>query len=358
MIAHYWYHDPVQTLDQEALSAARAHQSILTKPAGSLGLLETLAEQYAAWQGKTYPSIEHIAVVIFAGDHGVCAQGVSAFPQAVTTQMIMNFLSGGAAISVLSRALPAVFSVVNMGTVTELPTDVAQHTQLTTVNIAPGTADFSQTAAMSDEQLQMALAAGRAQVQQLSATDIFIGAEMGIGNTTSASAIYAALLSLRAQDVVGPGTGIDQAGIIRKQTVVDAALARHKLRDNSLSHHPYEVLRCVGGFEIAALVASYIAAAQRGIPILVDGFICTAAALLAVAINPGVRAWLLFSHCSAEPAHKIALDYLQARPLLDLGLRLGEGSGAALAVPLIQSALLLHRQMATFSQAGVSDQHA
>ena len=173
---------------------------------------------------------------------------------------------------------------------------------------------------------------------------------MGIGNTTSASALYAALLDLPPLDVVGPGTGVDDKGLLRKQSVIGAALSLHKV----ILHDPYEVLRCLGGLEIAALVGSYIRCAQLGIPVLVDGFICTAAALIAVRLNPSVRERMLFSHCSAEPAHRIALMALSAEPMLDLGLRLGEGSGAAIAVPILQSALLLHNTMATFEQAGVS----
>ena len=336
---------------------------MLTKPPGSLGQLELVAERFAAWQGKTHPSVEHIAVVVFAGDHGVCAQGVSAFPQAVTTQMLMNFLSGGAAISVLSRSLSADFSVVNMGTVDALPAEFAQHPQLDTVNIAPSTQDFTQSAAMTSEQVTQALAAGQAKVAGLCANkmiqpQLFVAGEMGIGNTTSASAIYSALLSIETAAAVGPGTGLDNEGLSRKQAAINTALALHT---PLLSAAPtaaakaYEVLRCLGGFEIAALTGSYIACAQQGIPVVVDGFIGTAAALVAVRLNPSVREWMLFSHRSAEPAHQAALTELNAQPLLDLGLRLGEGSGAALAVPLIQSALALHQEMATFSQAGVSD---
>ncbi len=353
MAIEKWWLNAVKPLDHNAREAAHVHQQRLTKPAGSLGRLESIAENFAAWQGLTLPVLDNIAVVVFAADHGVCQQQVSAFPQAVTTQMISNFLTGGAAISVLSRSLAADFSVVNMGVVEPLPESLHQHVQLIDVNIAPSTQDFSRQSAMTDEQLQQCLATGKARVMNIRDCHLFIGGEMGIGNTTSAAAMYAALLSQTSATVVGPGTGIDTACMQRKQIIVDQALALH----NTGLENPLQVLRSMGGFEIAALVGSYIACAQEGIPVLVDGFICTAAALIAVRLNAGVRDWLLFSHCSAEPAHRLALQTLEAEPLLDLGLRLGEGSGAAVATPLLQSALQLHRDMATFTQAGVSENH-
>lgn len=345
-----WIKQAAKAIDQESIALAQAHQAILTKPAGSLGRLEQLAEQFAGWQSATFPSLNNISVVVFAGDHGVCQQGVSAFPQAVTSQMIINFLEGGAAISVLSQSIDASLTVCNMGTVAALPESYLEHSQLLQKSIASGTADFSQTAAMTNDQVNQALNTGREIANELKA-DLFIGGEMGIGNTSSASAIYAALLTLNAETVVGTGTGIDQEGLLRKQRVISEALILHKAH----LENPYEILRCLGGLEIAALVGCYIACAQRGIPVLVDGFICTAAALLATKINPSVRAWLLFSHQSAEQAHVLALEDLNAQPLVNLGLRLGEGSGAALVVPLIRSSLILHQQMATFIQAGVSE---
>ncbi len=345
-----WYQIPTKKINQTTQQQAHDHQQQLTKPAGSLGQLEKLAEQFAGFQGCVKPQINKVKVAVFAGDHGVCQQGVSAFPQAVTMQMILNFLQGGAAISVLSRQLQADFCVVNTGIATPLPEAFTEHAQLIHQPIAEGTADFSQQAAMTEEQLEKALALGASIVAEQD-IDLFIGGEMGIGNTTAASAIYAALLSLSPEQVAGRGTGVDDEGLTRKQMVIANALNLHQCKAKS----PLDVLRCVGGFEIAALTGAYIACAQQGTPVLVDGFICTAAALLAVRTNPGVREWLLFSHRSAEPAHHFALETLQAQPLLDLGLRLGEGSGAAVATTLIQSALLLHNEMATFAEAGVSD---
>lgn len=348
-----WYKNSVQPIDANAVSAAREHQNQLTKPPRSLGELETIAEQFSGWQGKVLPALDAIQIRIFAGDHGVCAQNISAFPQAVTAQMILNFLHGGAAISVLSRQLNADFAVVNMGTVTPVESGEGL-ADLVQVNIGKGTADFSQEEAMSIEQLELALGAGRDQVHE--DAHLFIGGEMGIGNTSAASAIYSALLKLPVELSVGPGTGLDDHGVRHKQTIIETSLRKHNLIDPKPSAElALDVLRKVGGFEIAGLVGAFIACAQKGVPILVDGFICTAAALAASLINPGVKDWMLFAHQSAEPAHQIVLSQLKAKPLLDLGMRLGEGSGAALAVPILQSALQLHNQMATFAQAGVSE---
>ncbi|MFT7388716.1 MAG: nicotinate-nucleotide--dimethylbenzimidazole phosphoribosyltransferase [Candidatus Endobugula sp.] len=352
-----WLFEPARAIDLSFRDRARAHQQQLTKPAGSLGQLEVYAEMFAGWQSTIHPHVEHIYIAVFAGDHGVCQQNISAFPQAVTTQMIANFLDGGAAISVLSRHLNAAFVVCNTGTVKPLPDHYIAHPQWVDKHIAYGTADLSLHAAMTLVQLADALAAGCSVVDEACSQyssdqplQLFIGGEMGIGNTTSASALCAALLELPSIDVVGPGTGVDARGLLHKQSVIDAALLLHK----AILNEPCEILRCLGGLEIAALVGSYIRCAQLGIPILVDGFICTAAALMAVKLNPSVRHWMLFSHCSAEPGHRIALNVLSAEPILDLGLRLGEGSGAAIAVPILQSALLLHNTMATFEQAGVN----
>lgn len=344
-----WCKDSVCAVDSERIEQAKHHQSTLTKPLGSLGRLETIAEQFCGWQKTLKPALNNINIAIFAADHGVCQQNISAFPQFVTTQMINNFLDGGAAISVLSRSLAAELTVINLGIASTLPEDYKQHPRLINCPVAQGTADFSLQPAMTQEQLDSSLLVGRDYIMDLDKTHLFIGGEMGIGNTTAAAAIYAAALSLSPEQVVGPGTGLDHAGIERKKAVIAKGLALHL----SCLDKPYELLRCLGGFEIAALVGSYIAAAQQGIPVLVDGFICTAAALMAVRFNPGVKQWLLFSHQSAEPAHRLVLTKMLAEPLLQLDLRLGEGSGAAVAVPLLQAALTLHNQMATFSQASV-----
>lgn len=343
-----WYTAPARVIDDAAQKAAEVRQQQLTKPPGSLGLLEKLAVQFAGFQGTERPQLKHINIVVFAADHGVCVRGISAFPQAVTAQMVANFAAGGAAINVLSRCAEASLQVVNVGTVEPIPPlpGVLER------RVGAGTRDFSVTEAMTEPQTRQAMAVGAERVWEASNEhcQLCIGGEMGIGNTTSAAAIYSAILDLPPAQTVGPGTGIDAEGIAIKRGVVEAALRLHRqyLRD------PMQALRCLGGFEIAALTGFYIASAQRGIPVLLDGFISTAAGMLASAINPSVRPWLLCSHVSAEPAHQFAIQYLKLQPLLSIGMRLGEGSGAALVVPLIRSALALHNEMTTFADAGVA----
>lgn len=342
-----WYLQEAPSVNQQMLEKAGAHQLTLTKPPGALGALEDVALKMASFQGVVKPELERIYISIFAGDHGIAAQGVSAFPQAVTTEMVKNFAAGGAAISVLARRLNAKFEVVNLGTLFE----VADHAQIIDARIAPGTADFSVTSAMSKEQLETALAQGKnaAQRAKENNSQLFIGGEMGIGNTSSASALAAANLKLPAKELVGLGTGISEEQLPIKIKLISQALALHTSSD------PMTQLQDLGGFEIVGLVGAYICCAQLRIPVLVDGFISSVAALMAVAINPSVSPWLLYSHESAEAGHQKVLAALQARPLLNIGMRLGEGSGAALVVSLLQSALALHNEMATFAQAGVSE---
>ncbi|MCB1690083.1 MAG: nicotinate-nucleotide--dimethylbenzimidazole phosphoribosyltransferase [Halioglobus sp.] len=327
-----------------AMDAARERQQQLTKPPGSLGELEALAVQFAGWQGRSDPRIDSVHIRIFAGDHGVVAEGVSAFPQAVTVQMIQNFAAGGAAIAVLARHCGADFSVVNLGTATPGP----EMAQVVNVQLAPGTENFCRAPAMSEALLRSALDCGAKYTP--TSSDLFIGGEMGIGNTSAAAALTSALLDLPVDATVGRGTGVDDHGLSLKRDAVQRALDLHL----PLIGSAFDTLRRLGGLEIAALTGAYIASAQRGIPMLVDGYICTAAALLACRLNPGVRAWMLFAHASAEPGHQYLLRALDATPLLDFGMRLGEGSGAAVAVPLLQSACRLHNEMATFAEAGVS----
>ena len=349
---HRWWLDPCKPVDPQALELAAARQQQLTKPAGSLGQLESVAVQLAGLQGQVKPSLDHLWVAIFAGDHGVVAEGVSAYPQAVTGQMLLNFVSGGAAISVLARQLGASLEVVDLGTVTpSLDLPGVRH-----LNLGPGTANFTQGPAMTVSQGEQALQAGRDSVLRAVAagTQLFIGGEMGIGNTTAASALACALLECPVAHLVGPGTGLDAAGVSRKAQVIERALALHAAQ----GHDPLQTLFNLGGFEIAALVGAYLACAQQGVAVLVDGFICSVAALVAVRLNPACRPWLLFAHRGAEPGHRHVLETLGAEPLLDLGLRLGEGSGAALAVPLLRLACDLHGQMATFAEAAVADRPA
>lgn len=346
-----WWQQPAKAIDQPARAQAVARQTVLTKPAGSLGLLEQLAIELAGMQGCERPQVEAITVCVFAGDHGIAAEGVSAYPQAVTGQMLANFVGGGAAISVLARQLQASLSVIDLGTAEPLPALAG----VTHLAIGNGTANFAHGSAMTEQQCVAALAAGRDAVLQAEqgGCQLFIGGEMGIANTTSATAIAAALLNCPVADLAGPGTGLDNRGVRHKIKVIEAALSLHKARLTE----PLSVLQYVGGFEVAALAGAYLAAAQQGITVLVDGFICSVAALLAVQLNPSCRAWLLFAHQGAEPGHYRVLQALEAKPLLQLGLRLGEGSGAALAVPLLQMACSLHAEMATFTQAAVANRH-
>lgn len=341
-----WLANPAAALNESARAAARRRQGQLTKPPGSLGKLETLAEQFAAWQGRELPAIERVGIRIFAADHGIAARGVSAFPQAVTGQMILNFCAGGAAISVLGKLLDADFGVINLGCVAPVP----DHPLLQQHSLGPGTADFTQGAAMTHDQLAAALNTGRQAVNEPSWA-LFVGGEMGIGNTTAAAALAAALLDIPPEYLVGPGTGVKGDALVQKLERVKDALDLHARPGTD----PLTLLGCLGGFEIAALVGAYIACAQQATPAIVDGFISSVAALVACHLHPGTRDWLLFGHKSTEPGHTLVLETLKAEPLLDLNMRLGEGSGAALTVNLVQQALALHRGMATFAEAGVSD---
>lgn len=348
MSTNNWWQQAAADLNEEIRDQAWQHQNQLTKPPGALGKLEKLATDMAALQGKVKPVLDNVHCTVFAGDHGVVAQGVSAFPQAVTVEMLKNFVAGGAAISVLANCNHFDLSVVNCGTA--IPCD--DLAGVTHRPIAPGTADFSQQAAMTTEQAQQALMTGAQQLEQLqqAGCDFFIAGEMGIGNTSAASAMAAVLLQLDVVSLTGPGTGVHGKALDHKSEV----LANSVQRAQPLVKQPLDALVQLGGFELGAIAGAYIRAAQLGIPVLVDGFIATSAAALACKLNPSVRDWMLFSHGSAEPGHLQLLALLGAEPLLDLGMRLGEGSGAGVALSLIRQALALHNQMATFAEAGVS----
>ncbi|HET7268138.1 MAG TPA: nicotinate-nucleotide--dimethylbenzimidazole phosphoribosyltransferase [Oleiagrimonas sp.] len=343
-----WWSAPCATPDASIEQAARARQTCLTKPPGSLGRLEDVAVRWAGWQRTSEPTVERVWISIFAGDHGVAEEGVSAFPQAVTGEMLRNFAGGGAAISVLARTLGASLDVVNLGTVN----DPGEIPGVRRAIIAPSTANFCRQAALTQAQLQAALRAGADAVAAARSADaqLFIGGEMGIANTTAASALGSALLGLPPGQLSGAGTGLDSAGIAHKAEVIARALDIH-----AGDYDAMEWLRRLGGFELAALAGAFIAAAQAGLPVLVDGFIATSAALVATRIQPASRDWMAFGHRSHEHGHAQVLDALDAEPLLDLGMRLGEGSGAATAVPLLRLACALHNGMATFAEAGVSE---
>ena len=316
--------------DEAAVDAIRARDRQLTKPPGSLGELETLVEFLGRWQGKATPTLDNPMVAIFAGNHGVTDQGVSAFPREVTAQMVANFTAGGAAVSQICQLHEFNLRVFELAL--DLPTG-----------------DITRTAAMDDRMCAATVAYGMEAIA--GKPDLLAIGEMGIGNTTVAAAIYAALYGGSGADWVGRGTGVDDAGLARKADAVDRAVALHK----DALDDPLAVLARLGGREIAAMFGAIIAARQQRIPVIVDGFVATSAAAIAHAANPSSIDHCIFGHVSAEHAHARVLEKLGRRPLLNLGMRLGEGSGAALAAVIVKTALHLHKNMATFASAGVSD---
>lgn len=330
--------------------AALDRQLKLTKPPGSLGRMEELAVTLSSHQNRIDPQLDAVEIAIFAGDHGVAEEGVSAFPQVVTGEMVKNFIRGGAAISVIANQLGANLTVINAGTIFDQGFDQPVIDR----PIALGTRNFVNQAAMSRIQCDEALGLGRDIAKQFDTqTELVIGGEMGIANTSSATALSASLGVGSAAELVGPGTGLQASGVNLKLAVIEKALTR-VVADHG--EPTVKTLLCeLGGFEIAALTGFYTAAAQRGMTILVDGFISSVAALIACKMNPSVHQWMMFAHSSAEPGHKLVLQSLDATPILDLSMRLGEGSGAAVAVNLLRSACALQNQMATFAEAGVSD---
>jgi nicotinate-nucleotide--dimethylbenzimidazole phosphoribosyltransferase len=340
--------DRVGPLDAAAMAAARERQEQLTKPPGSLGRLERLSVQVAGITAQPRPRLAHKAVVIMAGDHGVAAEGVSAYPSAVTPQMVHNFTSGGAAINVLARQAGARVVVVDVGVAQPLPANLPVEQR----NVARGTANLAVGPAMTRQQTLAAIGVGLDVVEQAAThgLDVVCLGEMGIGNTTAAAAIVAAVSGLPVADVTGHGTGIDEATWQRKVATIERGLRLNQ----PVASDPLDVLTKVGGLEIAGLVGVVLAAAARRIVVVVDGFIATAAALLAADLCPAVRGYLVAAHRSAEPGHRAALEHLELEPLVALDLRLGEGSGAALVLPLLDAALALLDEMATFAEAGVS----
>ena len=316
--------------DEEAVDAVRQHDAQLTKPPGSLGRLEELVEWLARWQGKAKPTLDNPMVAIFAGNHGVTDQGVSAFPREVTAQMVKNFTDGGAAISQICALHEFNLRVFELAL--EVPTG-----------------DITQGPALDDKTCAATIAYG---MEAIAGDPDCLGiGEMGIGNTTIAAAICAGLYGGSGADWVGRGTGVTDEGLMRKASAVDRALALHK---DALGD-PLKLLARLGGREIAAMLGAIVAARHHKIPVLVDGFVATSAAAIAHAVNPASIEHCVFAHVSAEQAHRQALDRMGATPLLDLGMRLGEGSGAALGMVLVKTALRLHTGMATFAGAGVSN---
>ncbi|HNW93532.1 MAG TPA: nicotinate-nucleotide--dimethylbenzimidazole phosphoribosyltransferase [bacterium] len=340
----------IGTLNETVMAAATARQNNLTKPAGSLGRLEAIGIQLAGITGTCPPPLPaRRAVIVFAGDHGVVAQGVSAFPQAVTPQMVVNFLHGGAAVNVLARQSHARVRVVDAGVAGELP----GHPDLLAGKIARGTKDFTQEPAMTRDQAVAALELGIRAVREEVARglDLLACGDMGIGNTTPSAAIICAITGTTPRAIAGRGTGVDDTGLERKISAIERGLARHRPDPTD----GLAVLTTVGGFEIGGIAGAMLAAGAARIPVVVDGFISTAAALIACTLAPNLKQFLIAGHRSQETGHALALAHLGLQPLLDINLRLGEGTGAVLAFHFIDAAARILGEMATFAEAGVSD---
>ncbi len=335
----------IQPVDPQWIARAEARQLELTKPPGSLGRLEEIANRMAAIQGTLRPTANRARIVLFAADHGVCAEGVNPYPQAVTAQMVANFLSGGAAINALARTAGVELEIVDAGVAHDIPLTEG----LIRRAIGRGTANFCAGPAMTEEQAVAALALG---VERSEGNDDLLGmGEMGIANTTAASAVAAALTGLEPAAVIGRGTGADDETMARKRSAVERALELH----GPHLHGPLDILQRLGGFEIGAIAGLCLGAASRRCAVLVDGFIATAAAALAVRFHPAVRDYLIPAHRSTEPGHAPLLEIIGHRPLLDLEMRLGEGTGAAMAVPVVRAAVAAFTGMATFASAGVAE---
>ncbi|SFC72055.1 nicotinate-nucleotide--dimethylbenzimidazole phosphoribosyltransferase [Tropicimonas isoalkanivorans] len=316
--------------DSAAVEGAQARNAALTKPPGALSRLEDLAIWYAGWRGDARPEMAEPQVIVFAGNHGVAARGVSAFPPEVTVQMVANFRAGGAAINQLADTFGASMDVVEL-------------------DLDRPTGDFTEGPAMDEEEFVAAMAAGWQAVNP--AAGVLVTGEMGIGNTTTAAAVAAALYGGGAEIWVGRGTGVTDEALSRKRAVVDAGLALH----SDALDDPLDVLRCLGGRELAAMAGAILAARHHRVPVILDGFICCASAAVLEAAAPGTLDHAVAGHVSAEGAHAALLSRLNKVPLLSLGLRLGEGTGAALAIGVLKGAIACHSGMATFGEAGVSE---
>lgn len=333
---------------------ARVHLDMLTKPPGSLGVLEDIATQIVAIRQEDSTDPMRKAVYVFAADHGVTAEGVSAYPREVTRQMVLNFLAQGAAINVLAKLHHVEMNVIDVG----VDADFDEVEGLLNHKVRKGTRNMLHEAAMNDGELTQALEVGLKLAAEAKARgyNLLAVGEMGIGNTTAASAITAALTNKPVALVTGKGTGLDATGQTHKQQIIEAVIRRHlSTADGNTTPNPLEVLRCVGGLEIAAMTSFILGAARHEIAVVIDGFISTAAAAIAFAIEPRVRGYLFAGHRSEEPGHQVLLEYIDLKPILSLNMRLGEGTGAVLAMPIIESAMCLYNEMATFTSAGVSE---
>jgi nicotinate-nucleotide--dimethylbenzimidazole phosphoribosyltransferase len=338
----------IAPLDRGSMEAARSRQDMLTKPRGSLGRLEELSIRVAGIMANPMPSFEHKVVLVMAGDHGVAEEGVSAYPSDVTAQMVQNFLRGGAAINSLARQAQARVVVVDMGTAVDVPAQPG----LIVRKVARGTHNLARGPAMSREQAIESVLAGAeiTESEIKDGADLIAAGDMGIGNSTAAAAIAAALTGRTAEELAGRGTGVDDQGLKRKIFAIRRGL---EINQPDASDG-LDVLAKLGGFEIGGLAGAILGAAGQRIPVIVDGFISTSAAMIAAALAPRVRDYLIAGHASAEQGHRLMLDWLQLEPLLDLGMRLGEGTGAALAMNVVEAACRALTEMATFDEAGVS----
>lgn len=340
-------YEAIPKVNKEMGRQVSEYINTLTKPIGSLGRLEEVAINLAEMKNEPFPSVTPPGVLVFAADHGITSEGVSAYPQAVTEQMVRNFLNGGAAINVFSRQIGAILKIIDIGVANDI-----EHESLINQKIRYGTGNFYHEDAMSRQEAEQAIDVGynqSLQIIQEGALCLILG-EMGIGNTTSSSAILAVLSGKDISLLVGRGTGISDAAFLHKTAIIKQAL----LRRNPNPNDPIDIIAKVGGLEIAAMTGAMLAAASKRVPILVDGFICTIAALVASLISPSVNDYIMVTHQSIEPGHNIALSLVGKKPIIDLGLRLGEGTGAAISFPIIQSATLMLKEMATFQSAGIS----
>ncbi|HSC75715.1 MAG TPA: nicotinate-nucleotide--dimethylbenzimidazole phosphoribosyltransferase [Pseudomonadales bacterium] len=335
----------VQAVDRSMAEKIQHKIDQKTKPPGSLGVLENVALQIALIQKTLTPSLQKPQMLLFAGDHGIVAEGVSPFPQVVTQQMVHNFVNGGAAINVFCRQHNIAIDVIDAGVNGDLSS-----LPITQAKVANGTKNFLHEKAMTAADCEQAIARGAALARAAneSGCNVIGFGEMGIGNTSSATALFSALSGTSVEECVGRGTGLDDKGLLHKTAVLKAALAKHgKLTD------PFTILCTFGGFEIAMMVGAILAACEQNMLVLIDGFIASSAAAIAFALEPHARDYCVFSHLSNESGHKKMLDYLQVSPLASLGLRLGEGSGVAITYPLIESAVLFFNEMASFDSAGI-----
>jgi nicotinate-nucleotide--dimethylbenzimidazole phosphoribosyltransferase len=347
----------IRSPSEQWLARARAHLDVLTKPIGSLGMLEDIAAQMVSIRQKKFAEPLRKAVYVFAADHGIAVEGVSAYPSEVTRQMVLNFLAQGAAINVLAKLHHVEMNVVDVG----VDADFDTVDRLLNYKVRKGTRNMLWEAAMSDEELARALGVGfkLADKAKAEGQNLVAVGEMGIGNTTAASAITAALTNKPAALVTGKGTGLDASAQAHKRQIIEAVIQKHFAAAGTDSiPDPLEALRCVGGLEIAAMTGLILGTARNGIGLVADGFISTAAAAIAFAVEPRVRGYLFAGHQSEEPGHRVLLEYIGLKPILSLGMRLGEGTGAVLAMSIIESALRLYNEMATFASAGVSEAKA